>query len=196
MPRSAIFIDRDGALIEPAENGPTTTVTLRPGARAAVRAINLAGKQAVVLTHQPAIARGELDEDLLAEIHERMRSALLEEEIRLDGIYHCPHDASGSVERYAIACACRPPAAGMLERARDEMGVALADSTLIGDRPEALCAANACGIGLVLLRTPRGRETEARLRELGISPAHVADSIEAAVEWALQPRETAQAPAS
>jgi len=190
MPRRAIFFDRDGTLCE--SNGPVTDpeqLRLMPSAAAAIRRLNNRGWQVLVVTDQPGVAFDEFDEDILADIHERLRTLLLEEGARLDGIYHCPHHPEGSVERYRRDCACRRPGIALFERARDEMGIDLGDSFLVGNSADALQAASACGIKAVLLRTGASHETEVDSARLDGGPVHVVDSIDAAADWALQYRD-------
>jgi len=180
MPRQAIFIDRDGTLCR--ATGSITAVdqvSLEPGATAAVNRFNSHGRQVVVVTQQPGIAFGELDEDTLAEIHERLRLLLLEHDARLDGIYHCPHHPEGTVERYRRACNCRAPGPALFERARDEMGVELEGSFFLSRSAQALRAARACGITTVLIHDEA---------EPGTAPDldHRVDSIDAAAELTLR----------
>ena len=182
MPRRAIFVDRDGTL-PVADAG---TPRLLAGAAAAIRRINRANRQAVIVTHRPEVAFGLLDEDALAELHEGLRLELLEKAARIDGIYHCPHHPEGVVERYRKECACRKPGVGLLERARDEMGIDLRGSFLVGDRAADLRAAAACGMPALLVRSGRGAETEAALAELRLTPAAVVDTIADAVDWILR----------
>ena len=187
MPRRAIFVDRDGTLCE--QNGLVADpeqLRLLPRAAAAIRRLNRNGWQVIVVTDQPGVAFDEFDEDALADVHERLRSLLLVEGARLDGIYHCPHHPEGKIERYRRDCACRKPGIGLFERARDEMGIDLDGSFLVGDSPGALRAAAACGLESVLVRTGAGGETEALVPRLEVAPGHVVDTIEDAAEWALQ----------
>ena len=150
MPRRAIFLDRDGTLTAPG-GGPAERLELLPGTAAAIRRINRAGWQVVVVTHETHVAMGRLDEDTLAELHERWRAELLEEEARIDGIYHCPHDPQAEVERYRRECRCRPPALGLFEKARDEIGIELDSSFVLGCVRERLPAAGETGLTPQLL---------------------------------------------
>ena len=197
MQRRAIFVDRDGTLSE--KNGPVADpeqLRLLPWAAAAICRINRSGRQVVVVTDQPGVAFGEFDENVLADVHERLRRLLLEDGARLDGIYHCPHHPEGKIERYRRDCTCRRPGIALFERARDEMGIALDGSFFIGDSPDALQAAAACGMPSVLVRTGEGRETEATLARIDVTPACVVDTIEDAAEWALQQCAAPAAPVS
>jgi D-glycero-D-manno-heptose 1,7-bisphosphate phosphatase len=180
MPRQAIFIDRDGVLCH--SGGLIATVDpirLESTAATAIRRLNTHGRQVVVVTQQPGIAFGELDEDTLAELHEKMRLLLLEQDARLDGIYHCPHHPEGTIERYGRDCRCRIPGTALFERARDEMGVALEASFFLSRSRDSLRAAKACGITTVLLGGDSGGD-----------PAidRCVDSIDAAADWTLGSR--------
>ena len=188
MSRRAVFVDRDGTLSGSGGGAVVHPEQLRllPCAEAAVRRLNEAGWQVVVVTDEPAVAFGELDEGVLADLHERLRGMLLEEGARLDGIYHCPHHPDGCVERYARACDCRQPGCAMFERARDEMGVDLEGSFYVGDKFEGLLAAAACGVTPILIRSGTGRRTESSLDAAGPAPACVVDTIEDAAAWVLR----------
>jgi len=178
MPRRAIFVDRDGTLCERNES-VAAREPLRPvpSAAAAIRRFNNHGWQVVVVTDQPGIAFDDFDEDVLAETHEQLRLLLLEEGARVDGIYHCPHHPEGKIERYRRKCGCRRPGTALFERARDEMGIDLANSFFFGDSAEALRAADACGVKAVLVRNGQ-------------------DSLHDAAEWALQGHTPSVVPAS
>ncbi|MBN9119079.1 MAG: HAD-IIIA family hydrolase, partial [Planctomycetes bacterium] len=59
MPREAVFLDRDGTLIEEVNYlSSPEQVRLIPGADAAVRRLNAAGALVVVVTNQAGVARG------------------------------------------------------------------------------------------------------------------------------------------
>ena len=48
-----------------------------------------------------------------------------------------------------MECDCRKPAPGMVLRAARELGLSLADSLLVGDKPSDVLAARAAGVGRV-----------------------------------------------
>ena len=56
-----------------------------------------------------------------------------------------------SVEALAIDCNCRKPAPGLLLQASSELGLALGESLLIGDKPSDIEAARAAGVGRAYL---------------------------------------------
>jgi D-glycero-D-manno-heptose 1,7-bisphosphate phosphatase len=150
--RAAVFLDRDGTIIEdrdylrdPAE------VRLLPGAAAAVRRLNEAGLAAVVVTNQSGIARGLLTEADYAATARRLDDLLAAEGARLDGHYHCPH-----LPEITGPCECRKPAALLYERAGRDLGLDLARGWWVGDRLRDLEAAARFGGRGTLVLTGAG----------------------------------------
>lgn len=162
----AVFLDRDGTLIE---NVPylsdLSSVRLMPGGAEALRRLRSLGFLLVVVTNQSGIARGIVNEAVLPEIHGRVGELLSREGAAVDAFYHCPH---GPAEEGFSGCQCRKPAAGMGIRASEDLGIDLGRSWMIGDAPCDFEFAVNCGCRFVLVRTGRGKETE---REISAFPA-------------------------
>ena len=114
----AVFLDRDGTLIEevPYLHDPAL-VRLAPDAAAALRKLAAAGFALVVVTNQAGVARGYYGEDAVGRVHQRLRELLGDGGVALDGIWYCPHHPDGAVAGLARRCRCRKPAPGMLEAA-------------------------------------------------------------------------------
>jgi D-glycero-D-manno-heptose 1,7-bisphosphate phosphatase len=187
MGRRAIIMDRDGTVCD--EVGYVNhidRVRLLPRAAAAIRAANEAGFQTVVVTNQAGVARGYFEESLVEEVHERVRQLLAEEGARLDGIYYCPHHPEVGGPAYRRSCSCRKPSPGMLERARDEMGIDLHASYMVGDSVKDLEAGHRAGATKVLVLTGYGKgELEHQSHEWPVQPDHVAVDLHAAIDWIL-----------
>ncbi len=187
MTRRAILMDRDGTVCD--EVGYVNHVDrlrLLPRSGAAIRAANGAGFQTVVLTNQAGVARGYFDETLVDRVHERLRELLAAEGARLDGIYYCPHHPGVGTGAYRKDCECRKPKPGMLFRARDEMGVDLARSYMVGDSVRDIEAGFRAGATPVLVLTGYGRgEWEHQRDRWTVQPAHVAGDLLDAVRWIL-----------
>jgi D-glycero-D-manno-heptose 1,7-bisphosphate phosphatase len=187
MGRRAIIMDRDGTVCE--EVGYVNhvdRVRLLPRSAAAIRAANEAGFQTVVVTNQAGVARGYFAESLVDEVHDRVRELLAEQGARLDGIYYCPHHPDVGPPAYRKECACRKPSPGMLERARDEMGIDLRTSYMIGDSVKDLGAGHRAGTTNVLVLTGYGKgELTYQSHAWRVKPDHVAEDLHAAVEWIL-----------
>jgi D-glycero-D-manno-heptose 1,7-bisphosphate phosphatase len=188
MGRRAIIMDRDGTVCE--EVGYVNhvdRVRLLPRAAAAIHAANVAGFQTVVVTNQAGVARGYFAESLVDEVHDRVRELLAEEGARLDGIYYCPHHPEVGPPAYKKTCACRKPSPGMLERARDEMGIDLHASYMIGDSAKDLGAGHRAGTTNVLVLTGYGKgELTHQSHAWAVQPDHVAEDLQAAVQWILE----------
>lgn len=187
-------MDRDGTVCE--EVGYVnhlSRIRLLARSAEAIRRANDAGFQTVVVTNQAGVARGYFDEHLVDEVHDRVREMLGEGGARLDGLYYCPHHPEVGPPPYRKACDCRKPRPGMLLRARDEMGIDLVRSYMIGDSVRDIEAGHRAGATTVLVLTGYGRgELEYQSPGWTVKPAHVADDLLDAVSWILA-RE-AQAP--
>ena len=187
MGRRAIFMDRDGTVCE--EVGYVNHVDrirLLPRSAAAIKAANDAGYQTVVVTNQAGVARGYFAESLVDDVHDRVRELLAEQGARLDGIYFCPHHPEVGPPPYRKECTCRKPRPGMLERARDEMGIDLGASYMVGDSAKDLSAGHRAGTTNVLVLTGYGKgELEHQSHAWSVQPDHVAADLQDAITWIL-----------
>jgi histidinol-phosphate phosphatase family protein len=154
----AIFLDRDGTLIEGRGHiGRPEDVYLLPGTADAIARLNTSHYRTAVITNQPVIARGECDEAMLHRIHNRLESLLGAQGAYLDAIYACPHhpDAGYPGERIElkIACECRKPGIALIEQAQRELHLDLARSWFIGDSSADIMAAQRVGVRSILVQT-------------------------------------------
>ena len=119
--RPAVFLDRDGTLVEevPYLHDPGRVVLL--GGVAALGRLAEAGYALVVVTNQAGVARGLYDEAAVAAVHRRLAELLAGAGVRLDAVLHCPHHPDGTVPGFARACRCRKPGPGMLEAAAERL---------------------------------------------------------------------------
>ena len=117
--------------------------------------INDSGYLCIVVTNQPVIARGEITEKELENIHNKMETLLGEKGAYLDKIYYCPHHPDkgfeGEREELKIVCDCRKPKPGMLLQAAKDFNIDLEESWMIGDtKNDILAGRNAgCKTGLI-----------------------------------------------
>ncbi len=82
----------------------------------------------------------------------------------IDAYYYCPHHPDGSVAEYARACDCRKPGRALVDRAVRELGVDPAQSFAVGDRWVDVALARTVGARGVLVRTGYGAGEETRPR--------------------------------
>src|SRR3954470_4364570 len=121
MGDSAVFLDKDGTLIEDVPyNVDPARIRLMPGAAGGLRALDAAGYRLIVVSNQSGVARGYFEEAALAAVEARLRELLAEAGVPLAGFYYCPHHPEGSVAAYAVECSCRKPQPGLLVRAARE----------------------------------------------------------------------------
>ena len=185
--RPAVFMDRDGCLIEEAGyiNHPSR-VRMLPRSPAAVARLNRAGIAAVIATNQAGIARDYFSEETLEAVNAEVERQLGDQGARLDALYVCTHHPTAGRAPYRDACECRKPKPGLLLRAAAEMGLDLSRSVMIGDKPSDVAAGQAAGVTTVLVLTGYGRgEWEYRRHEWTVKPDHVAEDLFDAVEWVL-----------
>ncbi len=145
MSKPAIFLDRDGVIVESrqAPDGSTPPVSIDDlaipiGVAKALAALRAAGYRLVVVTNQPDVARGTVDRRDVDAINDALRDAL-----PLDAIYACFHDGPD--------CACRKPRPGMLLDAARDLDIDLSRSWLVGDRWVDIAAGAAAGVRTVLV---------------------------------------------
>jgi D-glycero-D-manno-heptose 1,7-bisphosphate phosphatase len=104
----------------------------------------------------------------------------------VDGIYYCPHHPEVGGPAYRRDCDCRKPKAGMLLRAREEMGIDLAASYMVGDTVKDLGAGRAVGAATVLVLTGYGRgELQHHSHRWTVQPDQVCEDLLEAVQWIL-----------
>ncbi len=185
--RPAVFMDRDGCLIEEVGylNHPSR-VRILPRTAAAVSRLNTAGIPALMATNQAGIARGYFSAETLAEINAEVVRQLELEGARLDGLYVCTHHPTAGSPPYRQLCDCRKPKPGLLHRAAEELGLDLSRSVMVGDKPSDVEAGQAAGGAGVLVLTGYGRGEWEYLRHVWtVKPDHVAEDLLDAVGWAL-----------
>jgi D-glycero-D-manno-heptose 1,7-bisphosphate phosphatase len=146
--RSAVFLDRDGTLnVRPREHCYVTAVDefeWIEGAPEAAAALSHAGYMLAVVSNQRGIARGLVTADVLVQLEARMQADLAYLGCRIDAFRYCPHEAEAG-------CACRKPAAGLLLKLAEELGLDLSRSWMVGDEPGDILAGRSAGCRTLLI---------------------------------------------
>ena len=186
------FLDRDGTIIEDLGYlGDPERIHFIPGAIDAMRALRAAGYRLVLVTNQAGVARGLITEEDVRRVNDRLRQLLAETGVVLDAIYYCPHHAEIGPPAYRLACDCRKPGPGMVERARQDLGVNPARSVIIGDHGSDMGVADHFpGMLAIMVLTGHGSGQYEKV-EKGESPMpdHVAADLRSAVAWLLARRD-------
>ena len=160
--RPALFLDRDGTLIELVDYlSDPADVVLVDAVIDDVAEANASGHAVVVVTNQSGIGRGYYDWASFQAVQNRMLELLEHRGCRVDAVYACPHpppDAGGPKHsRY------RKPASGMLFRAAGDLTLDLSRSIIIGDSVSDLAAGKTAGLptGILSARGHASRDSAA-----------------------------------
>jgi len=153
-----VILDRDGVLNAESPAGgyvrePDQFHWL-PGALEGLALLRRAGVHLSVATNQSAVGRGLLSLEQLEAVHARMQAEARAHGAALDAVLFCPH----SPEEH---CACRKPAPGLIRAALARSGIGAAESIVVGDDRRDLEAAWRAGVAVALVRSGKGRHTEA-----------------------------------
>ena len=148
----AIFLDRDGTLIEERHLlHKCSEVKLLPDAALVIAKLKSVGYLLIVATNQSVVSRGICTEKNLIQIHQYINQLLLKKEkIQLDSIYYCPHHPEADVKNNRMNCTCRKPRPGMLLEAKMKFNLKLRQCYMIGDRITDVIAGHAAGCKTIL----------------------------------------------
>ena len=183
--RPAVFLDRDGTIIEDVGYLDTLDrVAFFPWTVDTIRALNRAGLAVVVVTNQSGIARGLFTDAFVEETHRYLTARLETGGARVDAYYYCPHHPDGTVAEYSRRCDCRKPAPGLIDRATNDLGLDPARSFVVGDRWLDVQLGRAVGARAILVRTGVGSVQETRPPS-GVTADAVVDNLAAAASWIL-----------
>ena len=187
----AVFLDRDGVLIEDVHLLSTPeSICVRDDAPQALVKIRNAGFRLIVVSNQTVVARGILTEPEMKLLHRQVEEALQDNGApALDGFYYCPHHPRATVQDYRVDCDCRKPRAGLLLRAAAEHDIHPVRSFMIGDRITDIIAGSSAGCRTVLVETGQHLappiETSAPI-DNSILPDHTCANLAEAAQWILE----------
>ena len=153
MTKPAIFFDRDGIIVKPVGGEAPVKpedMELIDGILPVILKSRKSGYLIFVVSNQPDIALGLIDEKTKNSLEEKFIRLLKERNIEMDGIYYCHHDKNGTNLAYAINCDCRKPKPGLLKKAAGQFDINLKYSFMIGDRASDIKAGQAYGVKTIL----------------------------------------------
>ncbi|HNB52773.1 MAG TPA: HAD-IIIA family hydrolase [Anaerolineales bacterium] len=181
--RPAIFLDRDGVIIENCPNYVRSLddVQIFEQAVVALAKIRTSPFAIIVVTNQSAVGRGIISIEQAHSINTHVVQAIVQAGGRIDRVYMCPHVPGDD-------CNCRKPRPGMLLQASKELSIDLAHSIMIGDAFSDLLAGQAAGVGkLALVRTGRGAVQEQKPVPAELEGYAVYDALADAFEHLVVP---------
>lgn len=151
MKRRAVYLDRDGILNHVVMRGAVVSspwslgeFELLDGARELVQGAKRLGFFCVVVTNQPDVARGNLQQECLELMHD-----LLLQELEVDAVQACLTADNADLRR--------KPNPGMILESAREFGLDLSRSVIVGDSGKDLAAGRRAGVKTILLETDYNR---------------------------------------
>jgi D-glycero-D-manno-heptose 1,7-bisphosphate phosphatase len=175
----AIFLDRDGTLIvEKNYLSRPEDVQILPATPVGLKRLGDAGFKLFIVSNQSGVGRGYFTLADVDNVNQHLCRELAPSGVRFEKIYIAP-------EKPDEPSHGRKPSPQFLFDARDEFGLDLAQSYLIGDKLSDLeCGWNAGVKGSILVRTGYGAELE-RASPEKVSRAVVVDDLAGAADWIL-----------
>jgi D,D-heptose 1,7-bisphosphate phosphatase len=176
MSNRAVFLDRDGTLIEnPGYLGDPEKVKLLPFVGEILsRLKNEFNYFLIVISNQSGIARGLITVEQVEQVNEKINTLLKEFNVSIDKFYYCPHHPDFST---AEECVCRKPSTEMVEKAVREFDIDRSQSFFIGDSVADIeCGMNA-DIKTILVKTGYGREALYMLQKEINIPNFIAENF-------------------
>ncbi len=176
----AIFLDRDGTLnVDKNYLSNPADLVLIPGTSTALRRLTDAGYKLFIVTNQSGIGRGYYTLADMHAVNDRLCEVLAKDGVRFEKIYFAPESPEAPSRG-------RKPSPQFLFDARDEFGIDLAQSYMVGDKLIDLeCGWNAGVKKSILVRTGYGAKVELSNPAL-VSRALVTDDIAVAAEMILK----------
>ena len=156
--QKAIFLDRDGVINEEVDQlVDVKDFSFIPKSIEAIKIINKSDYLAIVVTNQPAVAKGFCSFSDIERIHMHMETELAKEGAKIDQIFFCPCHPDKGFEgenlKYKRNCHCRKPKIGMLEEAKERYNLDFSSSYIIGDTTRDILTGKNAGVESFLVST-------------------------------------------
>lgn len=133
--RAALFLDRDGVIIEDAGYScdPSRIVFIEETVEVLPEASG-SGYLLIVVTNQSGIARGLFTLEQYRRFERVLGERLEDRGVTIDATYCCPYHPEGTIVEYTRDSECRKPRPGMILQAAKDFGVSIERSYMIGDK--------------------------------------------------------------
>jgi D-glycero-D-manno-heptose 1,7-bisphosphate phosphatase len=174
----AIFLDRDGVLIENRSDyiRDWSQVKIFPEAINVLSLSAAKNYKIVIITNQSAVGRGLISMKTARDINDQLVNLIHGQGGQVDGVYMCPHKPDDG-------CNCRKPKPGLFFQAAEELSLDLQRSWMIGDAWSDIQAGQAAGLRqTILVKTGRGAEQLLESRPDNISDHLIFDDLPQAMD--------------
>jgi D-glycero-D-manno-heptose 1,7-bisphosphate phosphatase len=187
----AVFLDRDGVLIEDVDllTVPTQIHILK-GVPKALLNLKKSGFKFIIISNQPVVARGMINEEEVNKLQKEINRQLIEAGAPvIDAFYFCPHHPKAALPEYRINCECRKPKPGLIFNAARDHDINLSLSFMIGDRITDIIAGFRAGCRTIQVQTGKHLAPPINTSEpidITIKPDHISPDLPAAAHWILE----------
>lgn len=158
MVRKALFLDRDGVINR--DYGYVHAISdfhFMPDIFDLCRAAIEKNYILIVVTNQAGIGRGFYDESAFVQLTHWMEQRFIEENCEISKVYFSPYHPKEGKGKYLKDDFSRKPNPGMILRAKEEFGIGLNSSLLVGDKTTDILAGKRAGVGINLLYDPESK---------------------------------------
>jgi D-glycero-D-manno-heptose 1,7-bisphosphate phosphatase len=170
--RPALFLDRDGTVVEDTDYlRRVADIVVIPAAAKVIVAANRRSISVIMVTNQSGIGRGYYGWAEFKSVQDAIVASLAIEDAKIDAVYACAHHPQGEGDLAHPDHPARKPNPGMLLQAASALKLDLKSSWLVGDKADDIEAAKRAGIaGALLVATGYGSAERQRATTLA-SPA-------------------------
>jgi len=167
-PRGALFLDRDGVVVEEADYlSRVADLSVIAGAAETIAQANARGVPVVLVTNQAGIGRGYYTWSEFATVQTELAKRLASQKAHFDAVYACAHHPEGQGVFAHPNHPARKPNPGMIQRAAAALSLDLTQSWLVGDKAIDIAAAKNAGLaGAMLALTGYGMKERAEAEAL------------------------------
>lgn len=169
LPIAAVFLDRDGTIIEDTHypRDPDLVIML-PNAAAGIKKLNEKGYPVFVVSNQSGVGRGIIKDSEFRAVHAKVCENLQAEGVKIEEFFYCFHKPEDE-------CNCRKPRPGLIPKSYQGRPFDFARCFVVGDRDADLDLAKAIGAQGFLVLTGKGKDT---LKEVGSEVSTCVDLLD------------------
>ncbi|MAG50816.1 D-glycero-beta-D-manno-heptose-1,7-bisphosphate 7-phosphatase [archaeon] len=180
--KKVIFLDRDGTINE--DSGFVYKIEDFKFLPKVIDSLKLLSKENfkfIIVTNQSGIGRGYYTEEDFLRFNNHIVNELLKDGIKIEKTYYCPHHPEHGVGEYKMDCTCRKPKTGLVIKAKEEFGINLLESIMIGDHPGDVEMGKKAGCKTIYVLTGHGKRHEVDSKEVNF----IAKDLYEAAKWIL-----------
>ncbi|QTA38491.1 HAD-IIIA family hydrolase [Thermosipho ferrireducens] len=131
--KPALFIDRDGTIIEDDGYIYGTNLVFKKEAIELMKKAENEGKLIIIVTNQAGVAKGKFTEKDSIMTTEYIIEYLNKLGVKINAYYYCPYHPEGIINEYRKISLLRKPNPGMILKATEDFRIDLKNSIMIGD---------------------------------------------------------------